>query len=595
MLAQHALHHIALTQLIPHARNPRFVPRGDIVTQICMQLKTSGVFDPAHAIIVRPLSDGTYEIVSGHHRRLAAEQAGMTEVPCWIREMTDDEAYMALVLMNVQGELHALEEGVHALKSGLSESEYARRAGIPRTTLTSKIGAAEVALAVDSYESTTLKDSWRALSVIHSAPIWLWPALVTQLLAEQWTVEGTRIHVKPLQKIDAPPSWADSATIAIAVVDGSLASHDVARFAAIAATSADYIRQQNEDTERFQALLPTRLMALRPTKLSEVQAICHEVQEEQQALIKERQQTDFLRLKRQEEIAARIARLRRSISLDEWQTLAADEQDALLSLSPQDVDIGTFNAQENTAIEWAQFSWNPVTGCLHNCPYCYARDIAESTRMAKVYPSGFAPMLRPAMLLAPRMMKVPPEAQQDTRYRNVFTCSMADLFGRWVPARWIEAVFREMRAAPQWNFLCLTKFPKRLRELEIPPNAWMGTTVDLQARVKAAEDAFAHITTGVRWLSVEPMLEPLRFAHLDRFDWLVIGGASRSTQTPSWHPPFAWIYELVQQADAAGCRVYFKTNLLGKRRLQLPFDATLPDDMAPAPDVFHYLKEATPD
>ena len=148
-------------------------------------------------------------------------------------------------------------------------------------------------------------------------------------------------------------------------------------------------------------------------------------------------------------------------------------------------------------------------GCEHNCPYCYARDIAEKQdeQSRVIFPVGFKPMLRPSMLLAPRRMRLPKEAETDTRFRNVFTCSMADLFGRWVPAAWIEAVLREIRNAPQWNFLCLTKFPKRAIEFDLPPNAWMGTTVDLQARVKAAEDAFAHITAGVRWLSLEPLLD----------------------------------------------------------------------------------------
>ena len=68
--------------------------------------------------------------------------------------------------------------------------------------------------------------------------------------------------------------------------------------------------------------------------------------------------------------------------------------------------------------------------------------------MAKAYPFLFAPTFRPSTVFAPRHMTVPPEAATDTRYRNVFTCSMADLFGRWVPAVWIETVLREIRTAP---------------------------------------------------------------------------------------------------------------------------------------------------
>lgn len=85
------------------------------------------------------------------------------------------------------------------------------------------------------------------------------------------------------------------------------------------------------------------------------------------------------------------------------------------------------------------------------------------------------------------------------------------------------------------------------------------------------------------------MLEPIKFARMDLFHWLVIGGSSRSSQTPEWQPPFDWISDLVEQARAAGTRVYFKDNLLGNRLLEMPFDAPIKGDPQTAPDVFHYL------
>jgi len=108
--------------------------------------------------------------------------------------------------------------------------------------------------------------------------------------------------------------------------------------------------------------------------------------------------------------------------------------------------------------------------------------------------------------------------------------------------------------------------PQRLAEREWPVNAWCGTTVDTQARVKIAERAFRDVKAGVRWLSVEPMLERLTFTSLEMFNWIVIGGATKSTQTPAFDPPMEWVRHLLQQAHAAGIEsVYAKANLRALR------------------------------
>jgi protein gp37 len=291
---------------------------------------------------------------------------------------------------------------------------------------------------------------------------------------------------------------------------------------------------------------------------------------------------------------ARTSSLFDFVALEQWHELDAETRRALLHPEPDHVGKSGFTKQTGLDIEWAMWSLNVITGCLHDCPYCYAREIAASARMAQQYPFGFAPTLHPRRLLAPRLMKLPPDAALDTRYRNVFLGSMTDMFGRWVPRDWIEAAMVMTRDAPQWNFLCLTKFPKRMAEFDIPANAWMGTTVDLQARVAAAEAAFANVGAAVRWLSCEPLIEPLRFKRLDRFNWIVIGGASRTATTPDWRPPLAWINDLVQQARDAGLKVYFKTNLgIEQRILELPFEAPIAASATEAPAVFHYLQPRT--
>lgn len=272
-------------------------------------------------------------------------------------------------------------------------------------------------------------------------------------------------------------------------------------------------------------------------------------------------------------------------TLDEWNGLHADAQLSVLELAGNE----GLNKQTNADIEWANWSWNPVTGCLHDCPYCYARDIAFN-----IYPEqvAFRPTLWPKRLNAP-IGREPPGEGAD---KNIFVCSMADLFGRWVPARWIEAVLQTVADSPQWNFLFLTKFPKRMSEFQIPDNAWLGTTVDLQARVANAEKAFAKVKAPVRWLSLEPMLEPLKFSRLDMFDWVVIGGASESRAidgtpaTPAWSVPIDWIADVHRQAREAGCAVYYKTNsgLAGATRLREYPGVDRVTAVAPAP--FDYLR-----
>lgn len=264
---------------------------------------------------------------------------------------------------------------------------------------------------------------------------------------------------------------------------------------------------------------------------------------------------------------------------DEWTDLSDEEWEAYLNVSSK----AKFNKQDNNSIEWAQWSWNPVTGCKHDCPYCYARDIAS-----RFYPQKFEPSIYPGRLHAPVNTNVPDKANDDLAFKNVFTCSMADLFGKWVPLEWIDLVMAEVADNPQWNFLFLTKFPQRFAELkDIPRNAWLGTTVDCQSRVANAEKAFAKVAGGTKWLSVEPMLTPLKFKHLEVFDWVVMGGASSSTKAPAWIPPYDWVHDLYADCRSSDCKVYHKDNLGFSEDMRIkefpwgdvPLPRTLPDKL----------------
>lgn len=229
---------------------------------------------------------------------------------------------------------------------------------------------------------------------------------------------------------------------------------------------------------------------------------------------------------------------------------------------PRPVSRPTFNQTSGPGISWADWSWNPVTGCLHGCRYCYAREIATSERYAASYPVGFTPLYHPERLPAPENTK-PGRGVKG----RVFVCSMADLYGRWVPSEWIESVHKVERDNPQWEYLHLTKFPDRYPDLDLPATAWIGTSVDEQARVRIAERAFSKITgVKVKWLSLEPLLEPLEFTDLTMFDWVVIGAQTGTRQpdgfVPPFSPPIEWVSRIIVQAKDAGCKVHCKPNLI---------------------------------
>lgn len=233
---------------------------------------------------------------------------------------------------------------------------------------------------------------------------------------------------------------------------------------------------------------------------------------------------------------------------------------------PQPAAKATFNDSKGQGISWAAWSWNPVTGCLHGCDYCYARAIATDDRYSSAYPAGFTPLFHHERLDAPANTVIPAARRDDPAYQRVFVCSMADLYGRWVPDEWINQVHASMCANPQWQYITLTKFPARYVGLEMPPGAWVGTSVDEQKRVRIAEDAFRKIDSGaVKWLSLEPLKEPLEFTDLSVFDWVVIGAQTETRQpdghVPAFAPPFEWVARIVVQALDAGCRVHLKPNL----------------------------------
>ncbi|MBU4357352.1 MAG: phage Gp37/Gp68 family protein [Proteobacteria bacterium] len=226
----------------------------------------------------------------------------------------------------------------------------------------------------------------------------------------------------------------------------------------------------------------------------------------------------------------------------------------------QEKSRSVFN-RTNDNVEWACWTWNPVTGCKHGCSYCYARDIAARFYKPEI---GFNPHFYPERLSAPKNTPIP--KSDDKGEHNVFTVSMGDLFGDWVSQEWINAVFKAIQGAPEWNFLLLTKNPKRYLTLDFPENVWVGATADTQARADKALKVFSALHAAgkrprVLFLSMEPLSERILLPPKSALDWIIIGGQSQPGNLPTIQPEWEWVESLLIQAKTFGCRRYFKPNL----------------------------------
>lgn len=205
-----------------------------------------------------------------------------------------------------------------------------------------------------------------------------------------------------------------------------------------------------------------------------------------------------------------------------------------------------------TAIEWTDYTWNPVTGCLNSCPYCYARRIAERFRGSKAWPNGFEPTYHGQRLQEPDNLKTP---------SKIFVCSMGELFGDWLDPEIVRAVRTVVRHNPQHTFQFLTKCPQNLaRWNPWPPNAWVGVSVTADGDMTRAITNLGHVDARVRFVSMEPLLGAItmRSHPIQGFlDWIIIGAQTNPTRLPRRE----WVLEILAAADRAHIPVYMKDNL----------------------------------
>jgi protein gp37 len=178
-------------------------------------------------------------------------------------------------------------------------------------------------------------------------------------------------------------------------------------------------------------------------------------------------------------------------------------------------------------IEWTKETWNPVTGCTKvssGCKNCYAFDLHDKRHRAfsqgklqncPQYAEPFSVIqFIPKRLDAPLHWRKP---------RRIFVNSMSDLFHEAVTDEQIQAVLNVCAKATQHTFQILTKRPERLTRFSYPPNVWIGVTVEDQNAADQRIPRLQAAKASVRFLSCEPLLEPVNL-DLDGIDWVIIGG-----------------------------------------------------------------------
>ena len=260
-----------------------------------------------------------------------------------------------------------------------------------------------------------------------------------------------------------------------------------------------------------------------------------------------------------------------------------------------------------TPIDWVQnpdgspgYSWNPITGCLNGCEYCYARKLAngrvKSTylkntdyaydewgnlfngrSLVDAHYNPFYPRFWPGRMLDPR---------DSSRGKGVFVCNMSDLFGIGIPEEWTQRILREIRICHDNRFYLLTKQPQNLIKFSpFPDNCFVGVSVTNNSQVTPAFEGLSNIDAKIKYLSLEPLLE--RMGERNRvlisqefmmwFDWIIIGAQTK----PTIMPKTEWVKEIVGAADKAGIPVFLKDSLgpLLQPYLELPKWARTPHSL----------------
>ena len=217
---------------------------------------------------------------------------------------------------------------------------------------------------------------------------------------------------------------------------------------------------------------------------------------------------------------------------------------------------------ENSKIEWTDHTFNPWVGCTKvspACDHCYAESWAKRSGMVRW--GGERRRTSAANWRQPLKWHA---SIPDGQRRRVFCASLADVFDNEVPDEWRHALFALIGKTPRLDWLLLTKrisnAKRALRQeaMEGSHNIWIGATVVTQEELVRDVPKLLATPARIRFLSCEPLLEPLEFGALGALrglHWIICGGESGAHARPL---ELEWAARLRAQAEARDISFFMK-------------------------------------
>lgn len=220
---------------------------------------------------------------------------------------------------------------------------------------------------------------------------------------------------------------------------------------------------------------------------------------------------------------------------------------------------------QTTNISWADYSWNPVTGCSHagpECWNCYAETF--SLRQGRTDDEWTVENAETNVTMHEDRIDEPDHYSWPEGVGRTFVGSMTDMFHSEVDPGFVQRVLDVCRRHEEQTFIWLTKRPQNTAawRLDWPENCWLGTSVgsgpggrfpSTTHRIEQLRD----VDVATKWVSFEPLIEPIGSVALDHVDWAVVGGES-GPKDDRRDMEMDWARDLLRQCREQDVAFFFK-------------------------------------